>query len=102
MLNPVFSTKHLREMTPLFFEIIHKVSLSGLPVVLHSYKSFQTRDAIMQRVDAGPKDGVELDMLGWMGRTTLEVLGQAGLGYSFDPLTEDRMDEFANAVKEFL
>ena len=35
MLNPVFSTKHLREMTPLFFEIIHKVSLSGLPVVLH-------------------------------------------------------------------
>ncbi|KAI0717433.1 cytochrome P450 [Cerioporus squamosus] len=84
MLNPVFSTKHLREMTPLFFEIIHK-----------------TRDAIMQRVDAGPKDGVELDMLGWMGRTTLEVLGQAGLGYSFDPLTEDRADEFANAVKDF-
>ncbi|RPD79156.1 cytochrome P450 [Lentinus tigrinus ALCF2SS1-7] len=74
MLNPVFSAKHLREMTPLFFEIIHKAS---------------------------PKDGVELDMLGWMGRTTLEVLGQAGLGYSFDPLTEDRMDEFANAVKDF-
>ena len=25
MLNPVFSTKHLRDMTPLFYEIIHKV-----------------------------------------------------------------------------
>ena len=41
-------------------------------------------------------------MLSWMGRTTLEVLGQAGLGYSFDPLTEDRPDEFANAVKDLL
>ena len=39
-------------------------------------------------------------MLSWMGRTTLEVLGQAG--YSFDPLTEDRPDEFANAVKDLL
>ena len=41
-------------------------------------------------------------MLSWMGRTTLEVLGQAGLGYSFDPLTEDLPDEFANAVKDLL
>ena len=57
---------------------------------------------MLQRVQAGPKDGVELDMLSWMGRTTLEVLGQAGLGYSFDPLTEDRPDEFANAVKDLL
>ncbi|KAI0359045.1 cytochrome P450 [Trametes cingulata] len=88
MLNPVFSTKHLREMTPLFYEIIHK-----------------TRDAIKTRVLAGAQGAkggaVELDMLSWMGRTTLEVLGQAGLGYSFDPLTEDVADDFATAVKEF-
>ncbi len=58
----------------------------------------------MKRVHAGAasKDGVELDMLSWSGRTTLEVLGQAGLGHSFDPLTEDQADEFATAVKEFL
>ncbi|RPD65435.1 cytochrome P450 [Lentinus tigrinus ALCF2SS1-7] len=83
MLNPVFSTKHLRDMTPIFYSVVHK-----------------TRDAILERVRAGAKDGVELDMLSWMGRTTLEVLGQAGLGYSFDPLTEDRPDDFANAVKD--
>lgn len=41
-------------------------------------------------------------MLSWMGRTTLEVLGQAGLGYSFDALTEDRPDDFAEAVKDLL
>ncbi|KAI1798256.1 cytochrome P450 [Ganoderma leucocontextum] len=75
MLNPVFSVKHLREMTPLFYQVIHKACAA--------------------------KDGAELDMLNWSGRTTLEVLGQAGLGVSFDPLTEDRADEFATAVKEF-
>ncbi|KAI0651533.1 cytochrome P450 [Trametes meyenii] len=93
MLNPVFSTKHLREMQPLFYEIVHK-----------------TRDAIMSRARASPvavssekgaSPVVELDVLSWMGRTTLEVLGQASLGYSFDPLTEDVADDFANAVKDF-
>ena len=56
----------------------------------------------MQRVDAGPKDGVELDMLGWMGRTTLEVLGQAGLGYSFDNFSGDSTDEYGETLKSFL
>ena len=40
-------------------------------------------------------------MLAWMGRTALELIGQAGLGYSFDPLVADSMDEFAGAVKSF-
>ncbi len=41
-------------------------------------------------------------MLTWIGRATLEVLGQAGLGYSFDPLTEEHPDEFVSAIKDFL
>ncbi|KAH9853037.1 cytochrome P450 [Lenzites betulinus] len=87
MLNPVFSTKHLRNMTPLFYEIVHK-----------------TRDAIMTRVQAGAEKGaatVEIEMLSWMGRTTLEIIGQAGLGHSFDPLIEDVQNEFAKTVKDF-
>ena len=32
----------------------------------------------------------------------LELIGQAGLGYSFDPLTADSSDEFADAVKAFM
>lgn len=56
----------------------------------------------MQRVRAADaKDGLELDMLHWSARTTLEVFGQAGLGVSFDPLTEDHPDDFAMAVNEF-
>ena len=40
-------------------------------------------------------------MLTWMARTALELIGQAGLGYSFDPLVADKPDDFAVAVKAF-
>ncbi|CDO71925.1 hypothetical protein BN946_scf184940.g72 [Trametes cinnabarina] len=81
MLNPVFSAKHLREMMPIFTDIIHN---------LH--------DAIASRVEAGTQ---ELDVVGWMGRAALELIGQGGLGHSFDPLIEDYPDEFGNAVKAY-
>ncbi|KAI0355165.1 cytochrome P450 [Trametes cingulata] len=81
MLNPLFSAKHLREMTPIFNGIINKL-----------------QEAIATRVKAGTE---EIDVLGWMGRTALELIGQGGLGHSFDPLTEDVADEFADAVKAY-
>ena len=58
----------------------------------------QLRSAIETSVDNGPAN---IDMIDWMGRTALELIGQAGLGYSFDPLVADSMDEFAGAVKSF-
>lgn len=41
-------------------------------------------------------------MLDWMCRTALELIGQSGLGYSFDPLTEDAEDNYyTRGVKRF-
>ncbi|CDO71924.1 hypothetical protein BN946_scf184940.g71 [Trametes cinnabarina] len=81
MLNPVFAAKHLREMMPIFTGVIHK---------LH--------DAIASRVNGDPQ---EVDVLSWMGRAALELIGQAGLGHSFEPLVEDSADQFANSVKAY-
>ena len=44
----------------------------------------------------------EVDMSHWMGRAALELIGQAGLGYSFDPLTKESADEFAMAAKTYM
>ncbi|RPD55321.1 cytochrome P450 [Lentinus tigrinus ALCF2SS1-7] len=82
MLNPVFSVGHMRNLTPIFYNISDRLQL-----------------AIETRVKDGPK---ELDILGWMGRTALELVGQGTLGYSFDPLTADSRDEYAEAVKAFI
>ena len=43
-----------------------------------------------------------LDVNGWMARMTLEMLGQAGLGYSFDNFDEDSTDEYGEAIKMYL
>ncbi|OJT06234.1 Cytochrome P450 3A24 [Trametes pubescens] len=81
ILNPVFSAKHLRDVTPIFNDIINRLQV-----------------AISSRVKTGTQ---EIDVLGWMGRTALELIGQGGLGHSFDPLTHDVADEFAESVKAY-
>ncbi len=40
--------------------------------------------------------------MNWMGRTALELIGQAGLGYSFDSLTEESVDTYGGALKMFM
>lgn len=65
MLNPVFSMAHMRHLLPIFYPVVYKL-----------------REAIASRVADGSR---EIDMLQWMGRTALELIGQGGLGHSFDP-----------------
>ncbi|KII90147.1 hypothetical protein PLICRDRAFT_108574 [Plicaturopsis crispa FD-325 SS-3] len=81
LLNPVFSVKHMRHMIPLFYQTTRK-----LQTVLAS------------AVSSGPK---EIDMLEWMSRTALELIGQSGLGVSFDSLEGESDNPYANAVKAF-
>ncbi|RPD54893.1 cytochrome P450 [Lentinus tigrinus ALCF2SS1-7] len=83
LLNPAFSISHMRRMIPIFNAVGHKLV-----------------EAIEGRVHDKP-GAVELDMLSWMGRTALELIGQAGLGYSFDPLVADTPDDFGDAIKAF-
>ena len=105
LLNPVFSIAHMRRMIPIFNDVGHKVPIP-LPSFFPSFETGrshvapQLQTAIESRV---PADGTfaELDMLTWMARTALELIGQAGLGYSFDPLVADKPDDFAVAVKAF-
>ncbi|KAF9058388.1 cytochrome P450 [Rhodocollybia butyracea] len=80
MLNPVFSIAHLRQMVPVFFSVGRRL-----------------RDVLESKVQNGPQ---EVDILLWMTRTALELVGQAGLGYSFDPLTSDDVPPYITAVKQ--
>ncbi len=127
MLNPIFSVSHMRHMMPMFYNVGHKVRAPSAPRCgLSSYRICtdrnassspddspsrlgfhswcctypQLRDAIEQRASGAP---AEIDMLNWMGRTALELIGQAGLGYSFDPLKDDETpDVYAEAIKQYV
>ncbi|KAJ7170583.1 cytochrome P450 [Mycena crocata] len=79
MLNPVFSIAHLRNMVPLFLNVGKRL-----------------RTALETKVQNGPQ---EVDMLLWMSRTALELVGQAGLGYSFDTLKDDEIAPYVRSIK---
>ena len=59
------------------------------------------RTAVASRVPTDCSSKI-LDMNSWMARTTLEILGQAGLGYSFDNFIEDSTDPYGESLKVFL
>ncbi|KAI0350833.1 cytochrome P450 [Trametes cingulata] len=82
MLTPVFSPRHLRDLVPVFYRVTHKLV-----------------DAVSSRVQGDVQD---IDVLSWMSRAALELIGQSGIGYSFDPLTEDVADSYAEAVENFV
>ncbi|KAF9448706.1 cytochrome P450 [Macrolepiota fuliginosa MF-IS2] len=84
MLNPVFSIAHMREMTPIFYEVTSRL-----------------RKAILNQVKGAPK---EIDILHWMARTALELIGKSGMGYSFDSLDVDTksadLHPYSRSVKQ--
>ncbi|KAH9952184.1 cytochrome P450 monooxygenase [Amylocystis lapponica] len=81
LLNPIFSARHLRSLLPVFFEVAHSL-----------------RDALMCKVDTRPR---EIDMAVWMSRTSLDLIGRGGLGYSFDAIA-GKVDAFGESVKSLV
>ncbi|TCD69766.1 cytochrome P450-dit2 [Steccherinum ochraceum] len=79
LITPAFSTEQMRNLAPIFFGVAQKL-----------------RDTISAEVLDSSK---ELDMFHLTGRAALEIIGQGGLGYSFDPLTQVVHNTFAEAVK---
>ncbi|KAF8640256.1 hypothetical protein AX16_010151 [Volvariella volvacea WC 439] len=83
MLNPVFSMAHMRQMIPTFYEVIAKLE-----------------QALTQKIQQGEK---EIEVVHWMTRTALELIGQSGLGYSFDTLVDGAAPHiYAVSVKELV
>jgi hypothetical protein len=44
----------------------------------------------------------EVNVLSWMSRIALELIGQGGLGYSFDPLTSNADNAYGDALKALM
>ncbi|KAJ4478576.1 cytochrome P450, partial [Lentinula lateritia] len=81
MLNPVFSIAHMRSMSELY---------TGM--------NFHLRNALTERVQNGAR---EIDLLGWMARAALELIGQSGFGYSFDNMVDDvPRHEYSIVIKD--
>ncbi|KAH9934006.1 cytochrome P450 [Epithele typhae] len=79
LLNPVFSTNHMRDMLPIFYQITERL-----------------RDTLAEMTADGPRT---VDMLGWTTRAALEMVGQGGLGHSFDSLEAGSTNAYVENIK---
>ncbi|KAI0641813.1 cytochrome P450 [Trametes meyenii] len=82
LVSPVFSSKNLRRVAPVFYEVVKRL-----------------KQAMLNLATSGEQ---EIDVAHFMGRAALEIAGQATLGHSFDSLIEDRHDPYASALKSFI
>ncbi|KAJ4474910.1 cytochrome P450 [Lentinula aciculospora] len=96
MLNPIFSMAHMREMITRYV-MLNFAEISPIFLI-----NIQLESALKNQLQSGPSTQ-EINILSWMGRTALEIMGQAGLGYSFDPLTdEESAHPYSKVMKELL
>ncbi|KXN81489.1 putative cytochrome P450 6a13 [Leucoagaricus sp. SymC.cos] len=97
--------QHIYEEAPAFIAInklfFGEGLLSTLAPIFYEVTG-RLRKAFMNQVKNGPK---EIDVLHWMTRTALELIGQSGMGYSFDSLKEDAgsadIHPYSRSVKRF-
>ncbi|KAF9261492.1 cytochrome P450 [Marasmius fiardii PR-910] len=79
-----------RRQLPIFYEVTHRL-----------------QNTLAARVQNGPQEvprlANKIEMLSWMGRAALELIGQSGFGYSFDTLAdEEHAHPYVRAIKEMI
>ncbi|KAK7056277.1 hypothetical protein VNI00_002830 [Paramarasmius palmivorus] len=75
------------------------VSLTGVsPNICSSHGKGALRNTLGKKVESGPQ---EIEMLSWLSRTAFELIGQSGLGHSFDALADDEgAHPYGHTVKQ--
>ncbi|KAJ2930398.1 hypothetical protein H1R20_g6705, partial [Candolleomyces eurysporus] len=68
MLNPAFSTAHMKLMTSQFLEVTYKL-----------------RDVLSRKTATGPQ---EVELMEWLKRTAFEIVARSAFGTTWDPVTE--------------
>ncbi|KAJ7617667.1 cytochrome P450 [Mycena polygramma] len=69
IMNPAFGTAQIRSLTEVFLE-----------------KSVELRDIWVSQIGDGNSTSARMDVLGWLSKMTLDVIGQAGFDYQFDSM----------------
>ena len=86
-------------MVPIFYQIVYKVRGWIAIQLLPHWRLRQLRDVVAKEVNDAEK---EIDILNWVTRTALELVGQGGLGHSFDPLDRDWQNPYAEILKSLM
>ncbi|EFI26780.1 hypothetical protein CC1G_15703 [Coprinopsis cinerea okayama7 len=102
MLNPAFSIAHLKELVPVFHHVSQKLREGIKQQLAEGKDEVRTIDPDRCHYRLTSDDHTQIDILSWSTRTALELIGQSGLGYSFDTLESDTPEHpFSTAIRGF-
>ncbi|GAA5968939.1 hypothetical protein JCM3765_002935 [Sporobolomyces pararoseus] len=97
ILQPAFSPAHIRALGPVFFEYSYKLREIWRNLVktgADDEKAFASTESYEDyRRKKEDKQEATLDIMPWLSRLTLDIIGYAGFGYTFDSLnrTENKL-----------
>ncbi|KAG9018779.1 hypothetical protein FRB90_009783 [Tulasnella sp. 427] len=83
IMNPCFGPGRIRDLMPIFYD-----------------KALELRDIWIRQIAEGGPDGKEIDVLVWLTRVTLDIIGLAGFGYEFDTLANGEQNELVKAFMD--
>jgi hypothetical protein len=89
MLNPVFSPSNMRELLPIIQTVSHQ-----LKSALVSNLSARSENDHARR-----REFVELDMLPWLSRSSLDCICEGVLGYHSAALDMENENEYTDALR---
>lgn len=108
VLQPAFNVSAIRDLTPTFFKHTNALAarLGGLCDSTEgpSTTPFITGQSLASAAISEPKKPV-IDVSFWLGRTTLDVIGEAGFDYHFKSLGKgdgDEEDEVGSAFNQMM
>ena len=94
----------MRNLAAIFNQITSQVltCITLLPPTILNTDAYQLQGALVKKFNSEGAH-IVLDIHYWISRAALEIIGQAGLGYSFENLNdENATTEYARAVKDLL
>ncbi|KAG9128434.1 hypothetical protein FRC07_012542 [Ceratobasidium sp. 392] len=80
IMNPSFGPPQVRDLVPVFWQ-----------------KSNKLRDIWLNIIKSHPEGATVIDVLPWLSRATLDIIGVAGFDYHFNSLDEEDKDELSKA-----
>ncbi|KAH8111360.1 cytochrome P450 [Phellopilus nigrolimitatus] len=95
LINPVFSVYRLRNLVPVFYDVAYRKALASA-IDKDSDAESSEHEVLTKRNNS------IVDMGQWLSRATLESIGQAGMGYSFDPLDSPSTNPYTRTVRALI
>lgn len=109
-MNPSFSIAHIRDLMPMFHAKSAEVrppprekstsnwSIGSIPLQPH----VQLCDTWLCQVSKHQSGETTIDVLKWLSRTALDMIGLVGFNYDFNSIAEGETNELAQAFHELV